>query len=85
MNIKELFSFQKKEVQTDYSVELSFPLEYKGETANYAFMFVWELYRRILTDCFNHASGFPEEKQTALWESVLSYGTGKGAKGLISL
>ncbi|WP_428045018.1 hypothetical protein [Candidatus Avelusimicrobium fimicolum] len=85
MNIKELFSFQKKEVQTDYSVELSFPLKYKGETADFAFMFVKELYRRILTDCFNHAADFPEDKQTVLWDSVLSYGTGKGAKGLISL
>lgn len=84
MSIKDIFSFQKKDTPTDYSVSLSFPLAYNNKNAEFAHTFVLELYRRILTDCFNHAANFETDKQGALWDSVLSYGAGKGAEGLIS-
>lgn len=84
MNIKDIFNFQKKDTQTDYSVSLSFPLVYDGKNADFAHTFVLELYRRILTDCFNHSSEIPQDKQGALWDSVMCFGAEKGANGLIS-
>lgn len=84
MSIKDIFSFQKKDAPTDYSVSLYFPLEYDKKNADFARSFVLTLYRRILTDGFNHAANFKTDKLGALWDSVLSYGLDKGAKGLIS-
>lgn len=85
MNIKDIFNFQKRDTQTDYSVSLSFPLMYDGKKTDFARTFVLELYRRILTDCFTHAANFAPDKQGALWDSVLSFGAESGAKGLVSL
>lgn len=85
MNIKNIFNFQKRDSATDYSVSLSFPLSYEGKTAKFAYLFVQELYRRILTDCFDHAANFKTEAQGALWDSVLTFGADRGAQGLISV
>lgn len=83
-----LFNFGKRpqETPTDFELGLGFLLpvpagkEHQGVV--FSKVFVLELFRRILTDCYDKAADFPEKFQSALWDSVLST---KADKGLISI
>lgn len=80
MSIKDIFSFQKKDAPTDYSVALSFPWDLEQE--QFCHWFVLELYRKILTDCFVRTAGIPEDKKGVFWDSVV---TTEAARGLVSI
>lgn len=82
MNIKGIFNFQQNRTATDYSVSLAFPLVYGGKDAEFTSVFVFQFFHKILTDCFSLAGDFPEEKQKALWDSVVST---SARQGLITL
>lgn len=78
-----IFSFAtKKQEATDFSVSLGFDLAYSDKKIIFAEVFVFELFRKILTDCYDKAADFPQKYQGALWDSVLST---SASKGLITL
>ena len=79
MNLTNIFSKQK--TQTDFSVSLGFGFDFKGNV-KFAEVFTFEIFRKILTDCFDHAADFPKDKISALWDSVVST---EAREGLISL
>ena len=79
MNLTNIFSKQK--TQTDFSVSLGFGFDFKGNL-KFAEVFTFEIFRKILTDCFDHSADFPKDKISALWDSVV---TTEAREGLISI
>lgn len=83
-----IFNFGKRpqETPTDFELGLSFllpvPKGHEHQGVVFADVFVFELFRKILTDCYDKSADFPKEKQQALWDSVIST---QAPKGLITL
>lgn len=82
MSLKDIFHFQKNDAPTEYRLGLAFPFPYGDEKTKFAEIFVFELLRKILTDCYRHAADFPQDKKEALWDSAVS---SQARRGLISL
>lgn len=74
--------FKAQKDTTDFGIEIVFPLAFSDEKVSFPKAFVFELFRKILTDCYDRSTDFPEKHQTALWDSVVST---QAQKGLISL
>lgn len=81
MNLKEFFNFNQGG-NTDYSVALGFDFAYGGKDFKFAEVFTFEIFRKILTDCYEHAADFPQGKEVALWDSVVFT---QARRGLISI
>lgn len=80
MNLTNLFSKQAR-TETDYSLSLSFGFDFK-DGMKFPEVFTFEIFRKIMTDCFDHAADFPKDKISALWDSVVST---QASQGLISV
>lgn len=80
------FGHRPQETPTDFELGLKFALPVPSGNAHrgviFAEVFVFELFRKILTDCYDKAADFPKDKQQALWDSVVST---QAPKGLMSL
>lgn len=82
MSLKDIFNFQKNDAPTEYRLGLAFPFPYGDKKTKFAEIFVFELLRKILTDCYRHAADFPQDKKEALWDSAVS---SQARRGLITL
>lgn len=81
MSLKDFFNFNQGG-KTDYSVSLGFDFAYGDKTFKFAEVFTVEIFRKILTDCYEHAADFPKGKEIALWDSVVFT---QARRGLISI
>lgn len=81
MSLKEFFNFNQGG-KTDYSVDLGFSFAYGDKNFKFAEVFTFEIFRKILTDCYEHAADFPKDQESALWDSVVFT---QARRGLISI
>ena len=81
MSLKDFFNFNQGG-KTDYSVNLCFSFAYGDKNFKFAEVFTVEIFRKILTDCYEHAADFPKGKEIALWDSVVFT---QARRGLISI
>lgn len=83
-----IFNFGKRPQETPSEFELGLefllpvPAGKEHQHVVFSNVFVFELFRKILTDCYDRAADFPEKFTGALWDSVLST---KADKGLVSI
>ena len=81
MSLKDFFNFNQGG-KTDYSVNLGFSFAYGDKNFKFAEVFTVEIFRKILTDCYEHAADFQKGKEIALWDSVVFT---QARRGLISI
>lgn len=70
MSFGNFFNFVQNRA-TDYAIDLLFGFKYGGSDFKFAEVFAFEIFRKILTDCYEHAADFPVQKASALWDSVV--------------